>query len=234
LTETKILLEHTILFESISKSNISFVYPKIPLVGPVAVGINYLSVPFEKRDSENDTNYESATLWMGAIQFSGSKKINEKLSLGLSVKYLQQDLNILQTNGIAFDLGGNLVIKGTNIGFVLQNLGLEFAENSDPLPVSLIIGGAERFFDNKLLITSDLKVLLVEQKFSIGIGAEYVLNKYFFPRVGYVYVEDTKDFVSGLNLGFGVEYKNFVFNYAFNPLENLGSVHRISLGYCFK
>ncbi|MCX7716763.1 MAG: PorV/PorQ family protein [Endomicrobia bacterium] len=236
IKSVEVVGEYMVWSDILSKSNLSFVYPSVPFLGPIAFGFDYINIPFEKRETEDDENYESANVYICLAQISLAKRLKEKFSVGGSLKFIFQNLIVKDYTGIAVDFGiiYNLSEK-INLGLSLQNLGKEFTENSDNLPMVLKVGQATKFFNNKLLIASDLNYGLVDETISIGVGSEYEVTKYFFPRIGYKYLltNNGLDVVDGINIGFGVKYKQISFDYVFSTKSDLGRVHRVAFGYCF-
>jgi len=236
LQNIEVSAEYILWLDILSKSNLSFVYPKT-VIGPIGIGVDYFNVPYEKRDKEDDENFQSASVWMGVFQVSYARAIKGKILVGASIKYITQNLDIQTTNGIAVDIGGIYKLYDkTNIGLALQNLGVELAEkNNDSLPFLLRIGQATKFFQEKLLFVSDINYGLTDGTASIGIGGEYKLIKYFYPRLGYKFILNNNNLsaISGLNLGFGVNYKNINFDYVFSPKDDLGTIHRVAVAYSF-
>ncbi|MFQ3675758.1 MAG: PorV/PorQ family protein [Endomicrobiia bacterium] len=236
LNVMEISATHIIWVEQISKSELMFVYPKT-VIGPIGVGINYVLVPYEKRDREDDTTYESASCWMSALHLSWARKVKNFL-LGGSLKYLIENLDVQQVSGIALDVGGIYdLTSDISLGASIQNLGVQFAkQDADTLPILLRAGLAKKgLVEKRLLLASDLVYGLVDGTVSIGIGGEYLLNNYFIPRIGYKYVitNNNLDFISGLNIGFGIKYKTFGFDYSFSPKADLGVAHLISFSAKF-
>ncbi len=233
IKEPEISAEHILWFESITKSNLNFVYPKT-IIGPVGIGINYVAVPYEKRITENDESYQSASVWMGNFQVSWAKKVNEKILFGSTIKYITEKLDIQQTQGVAIDIGSIYEFSTNKIllGVSLQNLGIQFGiQNPDSLPMLFRCGLAKKFLQDKLFISSDLNYGIIDGTVSLGIGAEYLLGKYFLTRVGYKYLlsNNNLDFISGINVGFGIRYKKIGFDYSVSPKSDLGIVHLISI-----
>jgi hypothetical protein len=236
IKDREISAEYIVWFEQISKSNINFVYPGTK-IGPIGIGINYVSIPYEKREFEDDTGYQSSSIWMGVFQLTWARLIRESILVGCGIKYINENLDIKSTSGLAADVGvisnfSNLV----TIGASLQNIGGQLSsENSDSLPFLLRVGISKKFFEEKLLVASDINYGFVDETLNIGIGGEYKLSSYFYPRVGYKFnVTNTNlDFIAGLNVGFGIEYKNFGIDYAMSPKSDLGIVHMVSFSVKF-
>lgn len=228
---TEISAEHILWFEGISKSNLNFVYPSTK-IGPVGASINYISALYEKRTSENDENYQSASIWMGALQIGWARKIREDISVGCGLKYIKENLDVSEVSGLALDIGGLYELeKKTTIGLSIQNLGIQLTDkNPDTLPSLVRIGAARKIAEDKLLIASDFVYGFVDGTTSIGIGGEYSPSKYFCPRIGYKYLFTNNNLspVAGLNVGFGIRYREVGFDYSFSPRDTLGLVHLVS------
>ncbi len=227
----EISAEHILWFEQISKSNVNFVYPST-IIGPIGIGLNYISVPYEKRSAEDDVNYQSANVWMGVFQIALAREIKENFLLGAAIKYISENLEVKSTNGIALDIGGIYELQNMiSLGVSIQNLGTQFTnDNSDNLPSLIRAGASKRFLNVKLILASDLVYGFVDGSSSFGIGAEYVLSRYFYPRFGYKYriTNNNMDLISGVNVGFGIRYQKLGFDYSFSPRADLGMVHLIS------
>ncbi|MFN3550504.1 MAG: PorV/PorQ family protein [Endomicrobiia bacterium] len=237
----KLSSEYMLWLDILTKSNLSFVHPSVWKIGTLGFGVDYINIPYEKRTAEDDDNYESASVQSGAIYLSYARTIKEKLTFGLNLKFIFQNFGIQgseysDTFGLAVDVGGIYrILDKTNVGLVVKNLGKEFAKTEDKMPVLLKLGQATKFLNDKLLFVSDLDYGIVDGTLSLGVGGEYKLTKNFYPRVGYKYIftNNNLSFVYGINIGFGIIYKNLNFDYVFTPKDDLGNVHRIALGYSF-
>ncbi len=238
LTKIELQAEYMLWSDILTKSNISFLYPK-QNIGVFAVGLDFIDIPYEKREDETDDEYKSANVYAGMLQVSYARKFMEKILFGASFKFIYQNLTEeYSTKGIALDFGGIYKLtQNTNIGLSLQNIGQEYPDKgeADKLPILLRLGQATKLLKDKLLIVSDLNYGLIDGTGSLGIGGEYKLWSSFYPRVGYKYVftNNDLDLIAGLNFGFVVKYKNLNFDYALSLKDTLGITHRACLGYRF-
>jgi len=232
INNIEVSAEHILWLETISKSNLGFVYPH-SVIGPVGAGINYVSVPYEKRTQESDESYQKSSVYSAVINLVWARQLKDNLIAGCGLKYITENLDIQSTSGLALDIGGiyRLSEKYT-IGLAIQNLGTQFvSQNADPLPALIRAGAATSLLNNKLLLASDLNYGLVDESISIGIGGQYSLGKYFQPRLGYKIMLNNTNLgaISGLRAGFGVNYKKISFDYAISPWSDLGLVHQVTL-----
>ena len=238
LKRIELQAEYMLWSDILTKSNISFLYPKNK-IGVFALGLDYINIPYEKRTEETDNEYESANVSASVLQISYAREVMDKILLGISYKFIIQDLTEGYTsNGNALDLGCIYrLTQKTNIGLSLQNIGQESPSkgDGDKLPMLLRLGQSTKLIQEKLLIVSDLNYGLIDGTISLGIGGEYKLWNIFYPRIGYKYLFTNNDLniISGFNFGFVVKYKGVNLDYALSLKDTLGITHRVALGYTF-
>lgn len=84
-----------------------------------------------------------------ALILGASRKLNERMNLGSTLKWIRSTIDIFSSNGISLDLGltyqnpDNLTITT----FVIRNLGLQFSsfyENREPFPFDVQIGTSRK------------------------------------------------------------------------------------------
>lgn len=154
---------------------------------------------------------------------------------GGSVKYIYSKIDN-SASAFAFDAGAVFTFNDalTSLGAVIQNVGtsLKYNEERETLPFVLRIGASRKFFEN-LLVTFDLNFPNDNDVFP-SFGAEYSIavlqDADIALRAGYDGRRKDIDGFSSFNAGFGLKYKDYMFDYAFSPYGNLGDVHRVSLG----
>lgn len=230
---SELTASYTLWLESINKCNIGYVHPKFSF-GTLGLNINYVSVPIEKRTVETDDTYDSISVYNMAINFVWAKKFTSKLSLGVGMKYIIENLDAQQLNGIVIDLAGLYKIDDSfTAGVSLQNLGTQIGvldvKDYDPLPLLLRAGVAKKLMDNRLTVLSDVNMGLVDMTTSISIGSEYKIGQIFYLRFGYKYriTNNNLELWTGISGGFGLKYKRYAFDYAFVPYGDLGRTHRL-------
>ena len=156
------------------------------------------------------------------------------ISLGLSVKYFREELYRVTAGGLLVDVALNLpqYIKNLDISLVGQNLGAgrsNFDVDKFDAPNNFKLGFAYRIphplVEDKLLFTYDFNTV---DQFTSNAGVEYNYKKFVFLRAGW---DQAVDVGTGATFGAGVKYKDFNFDYAYVPMGEFGSTHRVSLGY---
>jgi hypothetical protein len=166
--------------------------------------------------------------------FSYGFKFEDDLLLGASLKLASSEIaQKASAFAVAMDFGG-FYSQSENLYFsaALRNLGAasKFIDSSNSLPASLYTGCGyyyswmEYFFMPALGFAYNFtdSVIVPETGFEFG----YSLFSF---NLGYRFnVEE-----SNLHLGFNVKWNDMNFGYAFVPGSELGSIHRVNIGYKF-
>lgn len=185
---------------------------------------------FTPRDQVFTLSYSKAIL-----EFS-DKDID--VSVGVSAKYIKTqiyhsassyagDIGIMTYN--FSDIPYRLAVTATNMGG-----GLSYDQESNPLPLTFKLGGAINPFRN-LLIATDL-VMPKQNSPSVRLGAELATTPNELTRLCVRAGLDSqrmRDNLGGFTMGVGATLHFFSLDYAFIPMGELGSTHRISLTFDF-
>jgi len=163
--------------------------------------------------------------------FSWGMPVSGKFTIGNSLKFAYEKLDIEDATAFAVDLGGYYGVN-PNIaaGASIRNLGTrpKFISVAFDLPRELRAGVSYRSgVEYPVFIASAdlIKPTWGDQKIRLNIGAEYNYQDLAFLRGGYNLGYESKS----MALGGGIAYRNFVFDYAFVPLDNgLGNTHRVT------
>jgi len=203
-----------------------------------AAGFNTTSIS----DIEVRTKPGDAVSTFDANYFYGSLStgfnIYQKLSAGLTFKFIHENLLTDQARGIAFDFGlfYRDVVENLNIGAAIKNIGSmnKLRNESTELPMDVAVGASYNYYFSDL--KSDLIVAAGYQTYTqtsdshVNFGAEFLYDAIFALRAGYSTGYETK----GLTAGAGIVWNSIRFDYAFIPLDyDLGNSHIISVGYDF-
>lgn len=225
--------QHIVWFQEISYEYVGYAH-NCGKLGTAGVMVNYLSMDdLEKRTGDTDTpdgTFKASDL---AISLAFGRKLNDKLSLGASFKYLSQKIDTSDASGIAVDLGGLYKLSDKlSLGLAVQNLGtkMKFESEADPLPLNIKIGAGYKL--NNLTLGVDVNYP-TDNDINFALGAEYALKLggISLPlRVGY----NTKnvsdlDSLAGLGAGLGIGVSKFAFDFAWVPYGDLGQTYRVAL-----
>ena len=185
---------------------------------------------FTPRDQVFTLSYSKAVL-----EFS-DKDID--VSIGVSAKYIRStivesakayagDIGIMTYN--FGDIPYRLAVTATNMGG-----GLKYAEESNPLPLTLKLGGAINPFRN-MLVAADV-VFPKSNRPNVLFGAELATAPNELTRLcvrGGLNAQQIRDGLTGFSMGLGATLHFFSLDYAFVPMGELGTTHRISLTFDF-
>jgi hypothetical protein len=165
-----------------------------------------------------------------ALMFSSGVQIHEILAVGITGKYLLQELADKRANTVALDIGW--IVRPTELitlGLVAQNINRPRmkwnTQNShyDRVSANFKFGAAVSFMESKLRVSGDL---IVPDFGSIGLnsGLEYQLTNYLAMRGGLVRDE--------LATGATISWDRIDLDYAYRTQE-LGDTHRFALHFGF-
>jgi hypothetical protein len=211
--------------------------------GRHAAGVSFIGLYTSDIEGRDETGAYTGHYGFSDNAFSVSYAFQATRAIGIggTARYVREsvigttegDFNL---SGMAFDLGGTWDTPWTGVraGATVRNLGGK---------LSYDVGGAEKF-DLPTTLQAGLSYTRVNpsmgaitvsgdfvaergQNAAMRVGAEYAYRGQFLLGAGY------KTGLDNENVSFGVGYQNKVrVNYAFTPIYNdLGSSHRISLGY---
>jgi len=165
-----------------------------------------------------------------------AKSLSPAMSLGVTTKFMQEDLVDKKFYFLAWDVGLQVVtgLEGLRVGAVVKNLGQKkFADF--PLPMMTQIGAAYKiplgfFQPDELVITLD-GMLPQDQALKGALGLEYNLLEIVSIRAGYQTsdVRGAEDFMAGFSFGMGIKCREYSLHYAYLPDALIGDGHRITL-----
>ena len=171
------------------------------------------------------------------LSVSYARNINDQITYGASLKYINQSIDDVSYSGIALHLSG-LYFISDNFFVIggLNNLGPNVKGYSLPTdfylglsgylsPVLLFVGQLDNYYNDSI---SELKLAL-----------EYEPAKVFCCRFGYTFpvkkeFADDNELITNLTLGIGLKFTSVSIDYAWLPKGDLGSVNMFSFTYRFK
>jgi len=205
---------------------------------PFAIGINSTSIKdieIRTKPGEPESTF-SANYLFGSL--STGFEVYKKLSVGITTKYIYENLYSDESGGWAFDFGLSYsnIIEGLDFGMSLKNIGSlsELRVVETELPKDFRIGFAYGFILNSLPIENNIiggvQKYLDTDDLHFHVGDEIVYDEFLAVRLGFMTGYDAKGFTAGL----GLYWKGINFDYAFTPYSfGLGNAHTISLMYTF-
>lgn len=157
--------------------------------------------------------------------------LTPNLAVGGGFKYIGESLGDTSANGWALD-GGALYrmpdFKNLTLGGSLLNLGppVKFGSSKEKLPTALRLGAGYtlKVPHQDLTFALDISKSVLD-KVRLGLGAETLINDHFAARLGF---NTRSDAGLGVSIGAGWRGPKVSADYAFVPLGDLGTAHRIS------
>lgn len=151
-------------------------------------------------------------------------KITPKLSIGINLKYLYQNLASEIAHGMGFDAGIRIKLSDyVALGLIAQDIGssLEWqeSEHKDKIPLTLRSGASIKLFNLPATVAFDLEKS-AKQTMRIHLGVEFNLPALLSLRAGYD---------NGLRFGAGFKLSKIIVDYAVDSGNQLGITHFVSL-----
>lgn len=173
------------------------------------------------------------------IGLNGSMLVRPGLAVGLNIKYMHEAADSYGSDAFAADLGAIYCLPDslTRIGLSAYNLGgvvSGYTDHKDKLPYGVRAGVSHSLRELPLIVAVD-GVLPNDNDPYVNVGTEFYKFEPLYLRVGYsLFGENYKtgsssDGWGGFAAGFGLDYKDYHFSYAFMPYLDLGSSHRLTI-----
>jgi len=188
--------------------------------------------PYWKEQGSFDASNLAVSLSIGHELFISRVRI----PVGITAKYIREQLDTENNPGFAFDLGFRYLYEGSignvAVGLVLQNMGYasKMKNISDALPFTSRLGTSYLLPNKKFMIAMDVD-MPIDGVTNVSIGAEYTPTEFLFARAGYMFGKP--ELLAGLRAGLGIKLNSFQIDYAFCPYATLGIAHRVSASYKF-
>ncbi len=236
IDKKELSFSHTIWFEDVNYEWLAFALPTTEY-GVFGFGLQYVSYgTIDKIDNTNTSDGSFSPLDM-ALYLSYANSY-DRLNFGLNLKYIYSKIEE-SASAIALDLGATYKFDNdkTSIGAALTNLGtsMKFNKESEDLPMLFKIGASHYLLD-EWLVSLDLN-FPKDNEIYFNFGTQYSIeiaeNLDFAFRVGYEGRNKDIPGFNWINLGFGLEYLDYKFDYAFVPYGDIGMTHRFSFGIKF-
>jgi long-subunit fatty acid transport protein len=236
---------HTALYQGVSYEYAALSVPLLSWTkdqrpknayGTLGVSIYNLSVRGIERRGTTETDSPIETF--GASDFAyalsyGYAIPETSLSLGLTGKHIDQQIDTVKASAYALDLGSLYRRGDAAYAFGVRNAGtkVKFSTQADPLPMTVYLGGSYRF-NERWLGSAELDKPR-DRGVQLAFGTEY--KKEFGQklagsgRLGYAMRNNDAGGFSGLSFGLGLGYNNFNFDFALVPFGDLGNAYKYSM-----
>lgn len=232
LKRSQLAFTHTEWLQDISNDFLAFTFPAFRGALGLSVYSNNVG-GIERRVRPSDTPLGTVEAHDLAVGLSYGRAFGDKLTGGLTVKYLYEKIFVESANGFALDLGFTFTPfdNGLRLALVAQNFGSmgSLLDESIDLPNTLRVGLAYHIpmqsMGGGILLAADA-VKVFETELRGNFGVEFQVKNILAFRTGYQTGLEDK----GIAGGFGVNFNRYHLNYGFTPFTNLGDTHRFSIG----
>lgn len=237
LDSTQIAGQHLSYLESIHYEYLSFGLPLPRSAGesgsPSALGgsIQYLGSGDITGTDGNGNPTGNFSSYFSAYNLSYGRLVTNKLSLGVTGKWINAKIADTSANAFAADVGSMYRANDKlTLAAVMTNMGskLKFTSEGDPLPLAFHFGGAYKL-DSRWKLSAE-GVYPQTGLASAHFGVEWSPLEMIAIRTGYR-TDTVKELgaLAGFTTGLGLRVYGQEFSYAWVPLGDLGSTHYFSL-----
>lgn len=204
-------------------------------------------------DQQSSSSYDYMDL---LFQASFSRNVTDRLSLGVSAKYISEKIDDQSATAIAFDFGSvySIGVMNWKIGARINNLGgdIKFFDYASPIPLTFSIGTSiSPLQDENSMLTVAVDAVKPQDGVQFYFtGVEYVFMNMISVRGGYKLNYSGADdggttFRSGINTtieGFsaGAGFNTMVseygvrVDYSYTQMDILDAAHRVTLSVSMK
>ena len=175
------------------------------------------------------------------LNLSYANKLNENISLGTNLKFVNSSIENYSSSAIALDLGVLYSLDNKRIFFatVASNYGIQlskFVNTKETLPSQIKFSASYR--PEKL--PANIQIILYDlTKFNpknFSIGSEFKFAEYLRARIGFNN-KKREDLnissgigIAGFNYGFGIVYDEYSIDFAQSSLGSIGNLTLINIG----
>ena len=225
---------HQSWYQDVTIENLQIAFPGKKV--SFGAGLTYLNFgQIKSFDAAGDPG-EELSMYNMAFSLSAATDITENVSVGASIKYIEQSFDIVKGTAFAGDVGVMANYSGVSVGLTAVNLGtkMTFISEKEDLPAALRFGLSFHQFDNKALFSFDAYSPF-EGQLTLHQGLEMNLYDQMYARSGLIYQTETVSDANALsyNLGIGLGYGSGSFDYTFIPSDDYGTdaVHNFTISF---
>ncbi len=219
---------HMALFEGTVCDYASWAYPVLSHGGFAAAYMRIGTNDIIRRSGFEDRGrFDYST---SQFLFSYGRRLREGLALGLSMKIVNQTLDVYSDYGVGLDFGMMTgVYKNLSAGVIIRDMipaSIKLDTTSELTPLS-VVGGLSlkriKLTDRTELMASFELERVENRSIKVHTGAEAVFDGAYALRAGY----DRDNF----SFGAGLAYRRLKIDYAYKFLEYVDDSHRFSLSF---
>jgi hypothetical protein len=230
---TDLQLTYSALPDSYS---VNFLGARLQTGKSVGIGLGVLRISQQPVNVYDDLAKSQGTIELSdtVFQFAAATSVRHNFQLGAGAKYFRSSIGTDFASGLCFDAGFRLAPrKEIVLSGGVKNLGgrFSYASENEGLPTDLYFSlGLERGTLNRFRIVSQLDVPSDSDSI-LGLGMEMrrQLQSNLDGAIRFGYSNSAQD-LSAIRMGFGLCWNRLNFDYAWQPMAELGNLHWLSLG----
>ncbi len=216
------------------------------------VGLSLTSLHMENMPVTDEFNPSGNGQYFGfgdvAFTLSYSRKMTEQFSIGVSLRYVEETLDMLKMRGVMIDIG-TMYWTGlgtTRFAVAITNFGNELAPDGEVTlwggrtnsewqsfspPTMFRIGFAFEPWENaQNRVTTSIQLNHPnDNSENVSIGGEYSYANIVALRAGYKINVDEQGFTAGAGVNLPLGIGNVSVDYGYSGFSLLGSTHRFSV-----
>jgi len=234
IEEHQFLSMYAPFFEGTSYNFISYVHP-LRKLGSLGISDVFLySGGFEEVSAGGEVTGASSSVWKNAVIISYGNRIHRRISLGASLKLINEQVMKYSGSGQGIDLG--ILCKAADrlsIGLAVQNVlqpKVTLRYDPDVYKTNLKAGIALNTLSKRLTLTADINKL-VDEKAYFSAGVE--ISPWDMATSSSLKKVDLRlgiNHLQRITLGMGLRIKFLSLDYAFNS-HRIGDLHRFGLTF---
>jgi len=204
-------------------------------------------------DQQSSSSYDYMDL---LFQASFSRYVTDRLSLGVSVKYISEKIDDQSAGALAFDFGSvySIGVMNWKVGARINNLGgdIKFYDYASPIPLTFSIGTSiSPLQDENSMLTVAVDAVKPQDGVQFFFtGVEYMFMNMISVRGGYklnysgvddggtTFREAIKTTIEGFSAGAGfnttVSDYGVRVDYSYTSMDILDAAHRVTLSVSMK
>ena len=237
MEEHEVVLGHFSLLQDVSLEHGAFAYAANEKT-TVAVAVTYLNYGTIDGFDVSGQATQDLSAYDFAAGLSLGYELTDELALGLTGKYINQNLDDITGSGVAADIGVRYIYRTVTLAATVNNIGtgVSYDETTEKLPLTGRFGVAVPLFENALITALELEKRRYMAP-EIRHGVEVNLHQQYFLRTGYNLSLDSQNEsrATTLSLGAGWRSGDFAIDYAYTLEDKYSSedIHRFSMSFNF-
>lgn len=213
-------------------------------IGVIGLGINYTDYGSFDRTDKNGEKFGTFNANSYVVSASLGRQLIPHLDGGLTAKYINSVIDEYSSKAVAMDIGllyHATFMEDLHIGVAVMHLGQAtsaFIETKEKLPTKLVAGFSKRLAHLPLLYSVNA-YKYVDNDVEFTIGGEFTLSEGLYLRLGYNSIGSDQqvggnyDSIAGFSAGLGFNRNNYMIDYSFSSLGQVGGLNRVSFSAAF-